>query len=89
MFYPIAEENMSFDINNRRYAGCKNKLITWIFSIIKKECSGADSFFNIFAGTGVIASYRFNDKGRHDYFVNGGEGTITLCKGRGYKNICL
>ncbi len=47
---------MSFDINNRRYTGCKNKLIPWIFSIIQKECSGADSFFDIFAGTGVIAS---------------------------------
>lgn len=51
-----SEENMSFDINNRRYTGCKNKLLGWIFELIEKECRGASSFCDIFAGTGVVAA---------------------------------
>lgn len=47
---------MSFDINNRRYTGCKYKLIDWIFATIKKECKNANSFCDIFAGTGVVAA---------------------------------
>lgn len=50
------EENMAFDINNRRYTGCKNKLLDWIFELVREECRDASSFFDIFAGTGVVTA---------------------------------
>lgn len=43
-------------LQNRRYIGSKYKLIEWIFSIINKECEKANSFVDIFAGTGVVAA---------------------------------
>ncbi len=43
-------------LQNRRYIGSKYKLIDWIFSIINKECEKANSFVDIFAGTGVVAA---------------------------------
>ncbi len=45
-----------FQLQNRRYIGSKYKLIEWIFSIINKECEKANSFVDIFAGTGVVAA---------------------------------
>ncbi len=45
----------TFSIQNRRYIGSKYKLLSWIFSIINKECKG-DIFLDIFAGTGVVGA---------------------------------
>ncbi len=42
-------------LQNRRYIGSKQKLINWIFSIIKQECHG-QSFVDLFAGTGIVGS---------------------------------
>ena len=42
-----------FDIFNRRYTGSKHKLCGWIDEIISENCRG-DSFFDVFAGTGVV-----------------------------------
>lgn len=44
-----------FDIQNRRYTGCKYKLLDKISEIIKDKCKG-DVFCDIFAGTGVVAA---------------------------------
>ena len=49
------------NINNRRYLGNKYKLLPFITDVIKKECSEIDSFIDLFAGTGVVAS-AFIDK---------------------------
>lgn len=46
---------MPYQIENRRYIGCKAKLADWIFDIIEKETHGAHSFCDIFAGTGSIS----------------------------------
>lgn len=43
-----------FNLQNRRYIGNKYKLLDWIYENIKKECDG-NSFFDIFAGTGVVS----------------------------------
>lgn len=43
-----------YDIENRRYIGSKNKLITWIKSLIIEETEGT-SFLDLFAGTGVVS----------------------------------
>ena len=53
----------SFQLHNRRYIGNKYKLTNWIFSILKKECSG-NSFADIFAGTGSVGAIasRYFDK---------------------------
>lgn len=47
----------NFNIENRRYIGCKHKLTDWIFDSIDKETTNVNSFCDLFAGTGVI-SYR-------------------------------
>lgn len=43
-------------INNRRYVGSKYKLMPWIKELIEEHCSG-NSFFDVFAGTGVVTDY--------------------------------
>ena len=51
-----------FQLHNRRYIGSKHKLISWIFSVLSKECKG-ESFADIFSGTGAVscvASKHFN-----------------------------
>lgn len=45
-----------FEIWNRRYTGSKYKLADWIRELIQKHCSG-DSFFDVFAGTGVVTAF--------------------------------
>lgn len=51
------------DINNRRYIGCKTKLLTAINEEVEKcNCTNKDIFFDVFAGTGVV-SYYFAKKG--------------------------
>jgi len=51
----VEKSNNYFQLQNRRYIGNKQKLINWIFSIIKQECKGT-TFTDIFAGTGIIGS---------------------------------
>ena len=43
-----------FTISNRRYTGSKYKLLDWIEQLINENCSG-DTFFDVFAGTGVVS----------------------------------
>lgn len=43
-------------INNRRYLGNKYKLLPFITGVVNDECSGIDSFADIFCGTGAVSS---------------------------------
>lgn len=43
-------------INNRRYTGSKYKLMGWIKEKMILDCKDCKSFFDIFAGTGVVTS---------------------------------
>ena len=52
---------MSFDVNNRRYTGCKSKLTEWIRQNILKNCFQCNSFCDIFAGTGVVTESVISD----------------------------
>lgn len=50
-------------INNRRYIGNKSKLLDFIYkNITQLGYNSSNTFFDVFAGTGVVASY-FADKG--------------------------
>lgn len=49
------------EINNRRYLGNKYKLLPFITETIKNECGEIESFADIFAGTGSVAS-AYTDK---------------------------
>lgn len=42
-------------LESRRYIGCKQKLIDWIFDIIQHETKNIHTATDIFAGTGVVA----------------------------------
>ena len=42
-------------IENRRYIGCKAKLVDWIIDVIERETENVDSFCDIFAGTAVVS----------------------------------
>ncbi len=44
------------DINNRRYTGSKYKLMNWIKDNLKQYCDDCHSFFDVFAGTGVVTA---------------------------------
>ena len=48
-----------FEIKNRRYLGSKSKLIDFINSIVINENLEFESFFDVFAGTGVVAHHFF------------------------------
>jgi len=54
-YYLPKIKNNYHQLQNRRYIGSKQKLVSWIFSVIKQECEGA-SFADVFAGTGVVAA---------------------------------
>ena len=54
-----------FDIWNRRYTGSKYKLADWIKQLIQEHCKG-DTFFDVFAGTGVITAFEI---GNFDRFI--------------------
>lgn len=41
-------------LESRRYIGSKAKLIEWIMATIKSETADARTFFDVFAGTGVV-----------------------------------
>lgn len=47
---------MTFDINNRRYTGSKNKLSGWINKVIVENCPKSITFADIFAGTGIVSA---------------------------------
>ena len=49
-----------FNMYNRRYTGSKYKLMEWIKELIINNCSG-DTFFDVFAGTGVVTEYLLSD----------------------------
>jgi len=42
-------------LESRRYIGCKQKLVDWIFNIINNETTNIHTATDIFAGTGVVA----------------------------------
>ncbi|MDE5773090.1 MAG: DNA adenine methylase [Muribaculaceae bacterium] len=44
------------NINNRRYLGNKYKLLPFIKGVVERECGDVRSFFDVFAGTGAVAS---------------------------------
>lgn len=44
-----------FDIQNRRYVGSKYKIMPHIKQLIEEHCMG-ESFFDVFAGTGVVTA---------------------------------
>lgn len=48
-------------INNRRYLGNKYKLLPFIREVVDKECKNINIVFDVFAGTGAVAS-AFLDK---------------------------
>ena len=44
------------NINSRRYLGNKYKLLPFIQGVVERECINVDSLFDVFAGTGAVAS---------------------------------
>lgn len=52
---------MTISINNRRYLGNKYKLLPFISEIVENECPNVNTIFDVFAGTGAVAS-AFLDK---------------------------
>ncbi|WP_147613452.1 DNA adenine methylase [Treponema pectinovorum] len=42
-------------LESRRYIGCKQKLVDWIFDIVQAETKNIHTATDIFAGTGVVA----------------------------------
>ena len=56
-----------FDINNRRYLGCKSKLVDFIDKIVSHYCSNCETFLDLFAGTGTVA---FHFKNKYKVIVN-------------------
>lgn len=56
-----------FNMYNRRYTGSKYKLMEWIRELIIANCEGK-SFFDVFAGTGVVTEYMLNNYDK--YIIN-------------------
>lgn len=56
-----------FEMHNRRYTGSKYKLMKWIKELIIENCEG-NSFFDVFAGTGVVTEYLINEF--DEYVIN-------------------
>ncbi|MCQ2233550.1 MAG: DNA adenine methylase [Paludibacteraceae bacterium] len=52
----ITKYTPRFNLESRRYIGCKAKLIDWIFGLIQQETHDANSFCDIFAGTGSVSN---------------------------------
>jgi len=51
----LASDIETFKLSNRRYIGCKQKLLDWIFEQIRAALPSAQSLFDVFSGTGVVA----------------------------------
>lgn len=49
------------EINNRRYLGSKYKLTNFIKDVVDTNCGEVNTFYDVFAGTGVVANV-FKDK---------------------------
>lgn len=49
-----------FNLENRRYIGSKLKLLNWIYELTKTYTEGK-SFFDVFAGTGVVSEKMLNN----------------------------
>ncbi len=56
-----------FNMYNRRYTGSKYRLMGWIRMLIINNCDG-ETFFDVFAGTGVVTEYLINDYEK--YIIN-------------------
>lgn len=56
-----------FLIQNRRYLGSKTRLLPFIDSVVSSYCKDAQSFADVFGGTGVVASHFC---ARYKVFVN-------------------
>ena len=56
-----------FDLHNRRYIGSKYKLLNWIKGLVEENCEGS-SFFDVFAGTGVVTSAFIDNF--NEYYIN-------------------
>lgn len=52
----ITTDTPRFNLENRRYIGCKAKLVDWIFELIQEETHDVHSFCDIFAGTGSVSN---------------------------------
>ena len=59
---------MAFNINNRRYTGCKSKLVDEIHELIKNNCKKCTNFFDVFAGTGVVTASLINEF--DEFYIN-------------------
>lgn len=60
-------------LESRRYIGSKAKLIDWIMDTIENETHDVHSFFDVFAGTGVVskaALKRFNHVITNDFLYS-------------------
>ena len=63
-------------INNRRYIGCKYKLVDFIFDTVKSMGYGKDNVFaDIFAGTGVVGN-KFAENGFKTIFNDNLESNV-------------
>ena len=60
--YELRRDVEKFEIYNRRYLGCKHQLLDFLDEIVKNNCQKANSFVDLFAGTGVVANH-FHKKG--------------------------
>ena len=54
-----------YNLENRRYIGNKSKLLNWIDEIMEKNTKG-NSFFDVFAGTGVVTKKMLS---KYDRFI--------------------
>ncbi|SEI52299.1 DNA adenine methylase [Streptococcus equinus] len=54
-----------YNLENRRYIGNKNKLLNWLSKLINEHTKGK-SFFDVFAGTGVVTKEMLK---KYDSFI--------------------
>jgi len=55
--FPEIKNYQTFELENRRYIGNKNKLLPWIFDILNCETKDCQIFLDLFAGTGSVSKY--------------------------------
>lgn len=51
----ITTNTPRFNLESRRYIGCKAKLVDWILELIQEQTNYTRSFCDIFAGTGSVS----------------------------------
>ena len=59
LFEDVSFSN-AFKLPNRRYIGSKTQLVDWIFQKIIEETENSSTFFDVFAGTGIVAQRALN-----------------------------